>query len=193
MQEILATLSSVVMMAVVFIYYKQVSSGGSTPNPATWFICLVVMTMNVVTYYSVSNDNVWPVLTPTVITFGIMFILIYSSCKGRLGKLGWVEWLTLCLAVVVYIFQKVTGDNANSNLMIQVILLISFVPTIVGILRGQLKEKMFSWLTAIVSYVFLIASILCNTEWTWTQLAYPFVNGIIGNGSVALAAHLKRK
>ena len=193
MSETLATLSGLVMIVVVVFYFMQVAGGSSTPNPATWFIWLVVMAMNVVTYYFVSNGNFWPVLTPSIITLGILLIFIYSFNKGRLGKLGWMEWMTLGLAVVVGIFWQVTKDGTASNLMMQIILLIAFVPTVIGVISGKLKEKPLSWITAVISYVLLIASILCNDDWTWVQLAYPFFNGIVGNGSVALATQARRK
>jgi len=101
--------------------------------------------------------------------------------------------VVLFLSCVVGIFWKTTGDPVVSNLMMQIILVISFVPTLVGLIKRRLREKSLSWNLAVLSYCFLIVSIVSGSSWTWAQLAYPFFNGIVGNGSVAIASILTKK
>jgi hypothetical protein len=179
------------MVAVAVTYLLQVIRGSSIPNPATWFIWLVVMVLNTVTYYFVSKRNVWVVLTPSIITLGMLVILGYSTYTGRIGKVKRVEVVCFLLAVVVGTFWLTTRKAVISNLMMQIVLAISFVPTIIGLLKGELREKALPWNLAVLSYCFLIASILVGSEWTWVQLAFPAVNGIVGNGSVALITKFK--
>lgn len=193
MSELFSVLSSVTMISVIFIYFGQVIGGVSTPNPATWITWFVVMAINTVTYYFVSQGSIWQILTPFVITCGILIILVFSLVKGKFGRIGTIDVIILSLSVVVGIFWKITRDPIASNLLMQVILVVSFVPTVVGLLKGRLREKSLSWNLAVLSYGFLIASIVSSSEWNWTQLAYPFLNGIVGNGSVAITAILTKK
>ena len=193
MSETLAVLSSMVMIAVIVIYFRQLIKGHSTPNPATWFIVVVVMALNTGTYYFVTQGNLWKIASPTVLTLGLLFVLVYSYITGKLGKLGVVEWLTLLLCVPVGIYWRISEDAKIANLMMQIILLVSFVPTVVGLLRGNLREKATSWMTALLAYFLLIGSVLSSATWEWMELAYPLINGIAGNSSVLVALWLKPK
>jgi hypothetical protein len=191
MPHLLSSASGLLMVAVTIVYLRQVIRGSSTPNPATWFIWLIVMSLNTLTYYFVSRGNIWNVLTPSAITLGVLLIFSYSFVAGKLGRVGALEVATFLLAVVVGIFWLTTNNSEASNLMMQIILLISFVPTIVGLVRGELKERALPWGLGVLSYGFLIAAILVGSEWTWVQLAYPLVNGVAGNGAVVLVIWLK--
>jgi len=193
MSETFSVLSGLVMVAVVFIYFSQVVGNASTPNPSTWVTCFGVMAMNTVTYYFVSQHSIRQIMTPLIITCGMMIILAFSLVKGKFGRIGSVDILIFLLSVFVGILWKITEDPVVSNLFMQAILLLSFVPTVVGLWKGRLREKSLSWNLAVLSYCFLIASILSSPGWNWVQLAFPFVNGVIGNGSVALTIFLIRK
>jgi hypothetical protein len=123
----------------------------------------------------------------------MLIILVFSLAKGKFGRLGSIDILIFLLSVFVGILWKVTKDPVVSNLFMQAILLFSFVPTVVGLWKGRLREKSLSWNLAVLSYCFLIASILSSPSWNWVQLAFPFFNGINGNGSVAVTFFLLRK
>lgn len=193
MSEFFSSMSGLTMTLVVFVYLGQVVRGASTPNPATWLIWFVVMSMNTVTYYFVSQGNILQIITPLVITFGIFLIVLFSLVKGKFGRVGTVDKIVLFFSCFVGVFWKTTGDPVISNLMMQVILLISFMPTVVGLIKGRLREKSLSWNLAVLSYCFLVVSIISGSSWTWAQLAYPFFNGILGNGSVAVTVFLVKK
>lgn len=193
MSEMFSVLSSLVMVAVVFVYFSQVVGNASTPNPSTWITCFGVMAMNTVTYYFVSQQSVRQIMTPLVITCGMLIILAFSLVKGKFGRVGAIDILILLLSVFVGILWKITKDPVVSNLFMQAILLFSFVPTVVGLWKGRLREKSLSWNLAVLSYCFLIASILSSPGWNWVQLAFPFINGVIGNGSVAVTIFLTKK
>lgn len=180
------------MLAFVVVYMRQVAVGASTPNPGTWIIWFVVMAMNTVTYYFVAGKSLWPLLTPVVITSGLLLILAYSCIVGRLGSVGATELIVFSLAGVAGVFWSITKDPVMSNMMMQIVLFVSFIPTLFGLLRGELREAPFSWDCAVLSYVLLLASILSSVNWTWAQLVYPFLNGVVGNGSIAIATRMRK-
>ncbi len=192
MQQLFSALSGAVIIATLFIYVKQVANSSSTPNPATWFITLLAIVANAATYYFVVNRNIWLMINPSIISFGILIILLYAIAKGRIGKVGWVEAITFLATLIIGVVWKMTEDSITANLLMQIILLSSFAPTVIRLARGESKEGALAWSIAVLSYTFQIASVLSGQEWNWRQLAYPIANGIIGNGSVALLAFARR-
>jgi hypothetical protein len=193
MSELFSSLSGLTMIVAVSIYFVRVVGGTVTPNPTTWMIWLVVMTMNTVTYYFVSQGNFLQIITPLAVACGTLLVVLFSFLKGKFGKIGKIDVIVLCLSCAVGIFWKTTGDPVVSNLMMQIILLISFIPTVVGLIKGRLREKCLVWNLGVLSYCFLMVSILLSPSWTWTQLVYPFLNGVVGNGSVAVVVFLTKK
>lgn len=193
MATVFSVLSSLTVVAVMILYLRQTVKGGSTPNPATWLIWLVVGVMNTVSYFSVVQGNLveW-VMTPCAV-LGTASIFFYALFKGKFGKVGIVEVVCFGLACVIGFFWKLYGPIA-ANISLQVIYIISFCPTAIGLLKGRLREEPLPWVLAIVSFAFQVGAILCNfTDDSWTKLVYPVVNGVIGNGSVAVLIILLRR
>jgi len=80
-----------------------------------------------------------------------------------------------------------------NEILIQAVFLISFLPTIYGLHIKTLREKPTPWWLAVFSYFVQIIALLIVFNGNWLELLFPFVNGIIGNGSVAVLATIKNK
>ncbi|HRZ34343.1 MAG TPA: hypothetical protein P5276_00970 [Candidatus Paceibacterota bacterium] len=150
------------------------------------------MSINTATYYFVSDGKLLSIVTPLVTIIGMVVIMVYATKVGRMGKIGRVDTVCFILAIVVGIFWQISKDSLISNLMMQVVFMISYIPTIVGLARGRLKEKALAWNMAVASYFFLILSILSGERWTMAELIYPTINGLIGNGSIPLILWWKK-
>ena len=184
--EVLSLIASVFTFLSVASYFKQLVKGESIPNPATWLIWLAVTLLNTLTYFKVVEGNIWTSLVSIVLTIGFCVVFIYASINGKFAKLERLEIISLVLAVLIGIFWQTTGNAIIANLLIQVIFLISFYPTIVGLLRRKLKEKALPWIFAVISCSILITSVIMNWEQGgWVALAFPIIR-MIGNGSVAI-------
>lgn len=193
MSEFWSIISSLTACCSIFFYLKQVKHASSTPNPATWLIVFVVISINTATYYFLNHKNIWSILMPIILTAGIGITIIYSFFKGRIAKVGAVEVAALVGSLIVGIIWKTTADEKMANLLMQVILVSSFIPTLIGLAKKKIKEESFAWNLAVISYFFLMLSVISKPEWEWAQLAYPFFNGIMGNGSVAILATYNNK
>ncbi len=180
------------IIVVLASYLRQVVKGHSTPNPATWFIWTVTTIMNAFSYFQVVDDFFTSLMTTTV-AFGISSIFAYSLIRGKFGRLGMMEWTSLAMALVIGIFWQVSGNAVIANLLLQVILAISFIPTVRGLLKHELKEKGLPWNLSVLAYSLMILSILVDptVENRLIALVYPIVNGVVGNGSVALIIWLQ--
>lgn len=195
MSEFFSILAGVLMVLVTILYFRQLRRGTSTPNPATWLIWVVVLGMNSASYFRVVGNDPIKALLSIVATFGLSVIFVYALFAGKFGKLGWVDKLALCLSIIIGIVWKTHGDARLANAAMQLVLLISFIPTIVGLLKKELEEAPPPWDVAILSYLCLVTAIILDWENSggWLALAYPIVNGIIGNGIVDVIIRVQRR
>lgn len=192
MSEFFSLLSSITVLAVMISYFKQVVKGVSTPNPSTWLIWVIVSAMNMISYFIVVHGDIIKSLITVVTVFCLTLIFIYSLFRGKFGKIGRVEIISFSGALIIGIFWKMTGNAIVSNLLLQLLLLSSFFPTGIGLLRYELLEKSLPWDLAVCAYIFMsIAIILDWKRGDWVALVHPIVNGIIGNGGIALIIHVQ--
>ena len=191
--DMLGILSGLIMVAVVTIYFRQVRNGKSVPNPASWLIWTVVFIMNTASYFVVVQGNIFKTMTTTCVLLGLIAICSYSLWKGKFVKPDRMDLVVILMVIVIGVFWQTTGDPITANLLLQLILLISFYPIVRGLLLRKLREGPLPWNLAVTSYLFLILAIL--VDWksgAWLELVHPIVNGIIGNGSVALIANIQK-
>lgn len=187
-------IANVLMVIVLTIMFRRIIRGTTDPNPITWFIWVVVMTMNVFSYHVIVKGNWTEMVLAIVTTLGVISIFGYSLWKGKFQRVEVADGIALVLAVIVGVVWKTTENVVLSNAALQVVLLISFLPTIRGIYQEEIKDHPLPWTIAVVSYGFQILTVLSSSAgWHWAELCYPIVNGILGNGSVAVVAFLQRK
>jgi len=167
------------------LYFKQTLKGESNPNPSTWTIWLLIGIINAATYFSLTNNNLWQSFIMIVAPCSVFFILVYSLFKGKFSKISKIEIIMFGLAIAIGIFWQITSNDRISNLILQVIYIISFVPTISGIIRKRSKEHPTAWIAASISYLFSIISIALANQIDWIAFIHPVVIGLLGNGIVA--------
>jgi hypothetical protein len=173
-------------------YFKQTIKGQSTPNPATWIVWLIVGIINAITYFSVTGNNLWQSLIVFAVTFSVFIVFVYSLFRGRFSKISGIEIISFILALGIGIFWQITSNDGLSNLLLQGIYVISFIPTIIGIIKGTGKEHYVAWVWAFTAYLFSTISIAFGASVNWIAFVHPIVNGLIGNGTVALLIIIKR-
>lgn len=175
------------------LYFRQVVKGVSIPNPATWLIWLVIGIMNTVTYFLMVG-NILRSLVLIVVTSWILVVTVYSIVYGKFAPLKQLEKLTLIIAFFVGILWKSTGNPVLANLTLQIVYVISFVPTLVGLYCYTLREEHWPWTLAIFAYFFMILAVVADWPHTnWVALVHPIVNGLIGNGLVVVLALRQRR
>jgi len=184
--HILAIIANIIIFAVYAIYLKQVIKGQSTPNPATWTIWFSVLLINSITYIIIT-ENIYKSFISISACIFVGIILVFSYFKGALKALETVDKCALIGVLPIVIFWQISENAEFSNLALQAILLISFIPTIKRLLDGTLKEaSILPWSLAVIAYGFQIAVVLVNFNGNYYAIAFPIVNGILGNGSVAV-------
>jgi len=192
--EGLNILSSVMLIGVYIIYIRQAHNEDSTPNPATWTIWFGVSIMNAVSYFSVVHQNGWKMAYVATATVLMCITFLFSLFRGKFTKLKLEEIVALVLVAAVGIFWKITPEVSatHANILLQGVFIISFVPTARRILDGSGKEKYPPWALATAAYMVAIISLMAGGETNWISYLYPIINGVGGNGVIAILSVIKK-
>jgi hypothetical protein len=184
--------SNILLLIVIAIYLNQIRKGQSDPNATTWLIWSVVGLINTLSYIAVVQNDYWQAAITITATGGLTTIFLYSLLKGKFKKLGTVDTVCLILAAIVGALWQISGNADITNISLQAIYVISFIPTVHGILKETHKEKSLAWDLAVIAYSFSVIGVLTTEDFRWQALFYPVVNGVLGNGAVDLAIHYKK-
>ncbi len=184
-------LAGITILVAYGFYLKQAIKGQSTPNPSSWAIWLIVGIINTITYFSVVN-NIWQTLIAGAVTFSVAVIFVYSFWKGKFTKIKTIEKVIFVLTVIIGIFWQITSNDRVSNLILQFIYMVSYFPTVNGILNGSAKEYPVSWIIAIIAYFLSTISVLSSFNGDWISFLFPMANGLLGNGFVVFLIWYKK-
>lgn len=180
-------LSGIIALVAYGFYFKQILKSQSTPNPASWLIWLVTGLINAFTYFSITHGNIPQTLIVLAVLFSTFTIFVYSLIKGKFTKISHIEIVIFALAIGIGIFWQTTSNDRAANLFLQGIYLVSYVPTVLGVLRGSARENPTSWSIILLAYVFSTLSVIYGPHEDWVAFANPLINGLLGTGSAVLA------
>ena len=187
MSSVFGLTGGVIAVVAYGFYFRQILKSQSTPNPSSWGIWSLAGLINAFTYFSVTGKDIWQSLIVMAVLLSTLTIFIYSFSKGKFTKISSIEIVVFILAIVIGIFWHITSDDRLSNLFLQGIYVISYVPTIFGVLRGSAKENLTSWTIIFMAYVFSTLSIIYGNHADWVAFVNPLVNGLLGTGFVISA------
>lgn len=187
MAGLFTVISGVLMIASIAIYLVRLFRGVTTLNPVTWVINAIAMTLNNLTFNDIVRGNAFENVPGLLVNASFFLIVAHAFIKGH-AKLVRGDVYVFILAAAIGMVWWISGDAFIANVALQVIFLISFWPTFIGLLEGR-RDHPIPWLLAVASYGFQILTIVTNRpDWTWHSLVFPVVNGLFGNGSIAFAA-----
>ena len=187
-------IAGIIALITYGLYFRQTLKGQSTPNPSTWAIWLLVGIINSITYFSITNNNLWQSFIVIAVTFSVFIVFIYSLFKGKFSRISKIEIIVFILAIAILIFWQMTSNDRVSNLLLQAVYVVSYVPTVSGIIKGTGKEHYVAWIAAFIAYLFSTISIGFDPQVDWVAFVHPIVNGLLGNGViVGLTLYKKSK
>lgn len=176
---------------VYYFYIRQVNTGQSHPNVASWSIWAFLTTVNALTYGAMSGD-----LAATM-----QFLMSSIGCLGTfffvlaIGKFSWPrleEMLLIILGLVAigvwWFFRSATG----ANMIILLALGISFIPTVSGLLDDPFKEAPRPWVIATLAYSITTVNVTLKPGWQFWSLLAPVMMAL-AHGIVAVLATESRK
>ncbi len=179
--------SNVLLILTLFVYFLGLQRGTTTPNASTWAVWTVVGIINLISYFIVADNNIWKTSYVLSATVGLSIICFYAAIAGRFSAIQLIDKVCLALAAAVIVIWQQTGSAIITTISLQGIYIISFVPTCVGVWKGRASEHWLPWTMAVVAYGCAVAAIPLAPTFNWAELAFPIINGVLGNGAVVVA------
>jgi hypothetical protein len=179
------TLEFVVFLTAMVLYIRHIIKNEEfTPNPVTFGIWLVVNSINVLTYLKISEYWQGPVIMAcgTTVIFGLS---LKRNTKVKV-KLSTLDWFSIIAAIGSLGIYFITGDPVNSNLIIQIILVLGFLPLIKIIFIKGNNEPLWAWFLFASGWAIVTLKTYNdpNTYKEWVEFTYPLVQGCIGSSIV---------
>jgi len=180
------------MHIVAFIiYHKQMLRGTSRPNRATWTLWVFISTLNCISYIVMSKDIVKGFL-PIASTIGCIVVFVVSLFKGKLSKLNIRDEIVLVLGFVSLFVWWGYRSATYANLLLQVCIVISFIPTFWGVWVNATNEKTLPWFIWASAYILTITVVFLRWQGQYQDLAYP-INCLVLHTGVGILALRKPK
>lgn len=194
MSDVLSILASMTLLGVVWMYYHQVKASKSVPNPATWLLWTSAGFINMITYDATTGGYTTQWLISLVMTAGLGFMFCHCWWRGKFSRMGGWEYLALSGCIALALYWVLSGaEKTEINNYVQVVLVISFIPTIHKLIKRETVEAYPAWTLAVLAYGLQIFGILSDPSWRVDALWFPLINGIVGNGSVLVVIYLTKR
>lgn len=173
------------MHVVAFaLYNKQMLRGTSIPNAATWTLWTFLTVLNVSSYAVMSGDLVKSIL-PAASSIACIGTFLFSLYKGKLSRMDKWDGFALAIGLVLGFVWWWYHSAICANLILQLSVAISFVPTYRGVWKNPATEKAFPWYLWSFAYVLSIIVVVLRWQGQYVDLVYP-VNCLILHAVVGL-------
>jgi hypothetical protein len=173
------------MHVVAFaLYNKQMLQGTSVPNAATWTLWTFLTVLNVTSYAAMSGDVVKSIL-PATSSLACILTFLFSLYKGKLSRIDAWDGIALVIGVVSGLAWWWYHSATYANLILQLSIAISFVPTYRGVWKNPAVERAFPWYLWSSAYILSIVVIALRWEGQYQDLVYP-VNCLLLHVAVGL-------
>ncbi len=167
----LALLSGVGTTLAYLDYNRSVFKGETKPNGATWAIWSTIALISTSSYFAASGD-IWKSIIPFANILLCIGTFVLALTNGKFKKLDLTDWCALTIGIVAIVVWKLTTAT-YANLIVQVAVIIGFIPTWRNVWRTPSCEKSRPWWIWSLSYV--IASVVVVLRWKhqWIDIVYP--------------------
>jgi uncharacterized membrane protein YqaE (UPF0057 family) len=155
--ERIALLVSVVGVSIyllAFAYYiREMLVGKAIPNAATWSLWAFLAIVNVATYHVMTGNLVLSVQSYGA---GLMNVgtFLLALKRGKFAPLGKLDKVILAIGLAAVAVWIVGGSATWANMLLQVCIFISIIPTWVSVGKNPGSESPWPWLMLSLSYIF---------------------------------------
>jgi len=126
------------------LYALQVLANDSVPNPATWSIWAVLAVVNAVTFSKGAKSflKAAQFITGSVTATVVWLITLHV---GKFAPIGTLEYWVIGVCAASPLVWWLLGKATYANILIGIILIVSFIPTVRRILDGTATEQPLPW------------------------------------------------
>lgn len=163
-----------ILNAAAFLKYNwEVFFGDTRPTAASWFLWSLLTIINVVSYWKMGVN--WAALTVLISdTFFCTATFLFLFIVGHFGKLKEDDWTIVILSVVAIAVGKGFSPKYG-NMIIQIPMILSFLPTMRDIKNRKTIEDPKVWLGFTIS--FFVSFLIVCIKWSGQleDFVYPLV------------------
>lgn len=172
-------------------HIKYNKNSGIDPNVTSWTIWGVTSVLDTWNYSEMTGD--WHKnLLPITCSLCCLATWIICLMRNRFSKLEREHYLSLIICALAMVVWHKFGDIKDSNLILQVDNLVSFLPIIWTVWRTPSKERPTPWMWWTASYALGTIIVLIRYE-QWQDLMYPvscavlhFIVGALSKRRIAI-------
>lgn len=144
------------LSVMAFVLYNWKNLVGAThPNLSSWAVWAFITILNFTSYKKLTGDWVKGLL-PTANSVMCILTVIFALRTGSFRILGSVDQLCALIGIVAglcwWIFKSKDYAETLVQIVLEIALVIGFIPTIVGVVRNSSGEPWMSWLLWTVSF-----------------------------------------
>ncbi len=180
----LAIFAGVLHIVAFAIYNRQMLHGTSVPNAATWTLWAFLTVLNASSYLVMSGDIVKTIL-PAASSLACILTFVYAGARGKLSRLDGWDRVALVVGLVSGFVWLRYHSATYANLILQISVAISFVPTCRGVWNDSRVERPAPWFIWSSAYVFSMAVVALRWRGQYEDLVYP-LNGLVLHAVVGL-------
>ena len=188
--KLLQLISPFFLLAIPFVVLPKINRGEIRPNAVTFLIRSIVAIMNMITYFLMTDKEIFKSLIMVMSTVSLSSIFITCLVKNGIGNMSPFDKACGILSIVAIIIWK-TSDHTVANITIQLIIVLASIPTMLGVVSGRNKEIPLPWMMATAAYVLNIIALYLLHAAT-VQMIHLFVCAI-SNTVIAILAHKTNK
>ncbi|MFA5070702.1 MAG: hypothetical protein WC528_05485 [Patescibacteria group bacterium] len=186
-------LSSIAIIGHVIafvIYNKQMLKGESRPNAATWSIWVLGVGLNCATYIVMSGDII-KALILLAGSLGCTWTFFFSLFKGKLTRLNPWDIVAMIIGFFASFVWWHYRNATMANMILQIPIVISFLPTYRGIIRNPRNEKALPWFLWSGAYLLTIFTVILRWQDKPLDLVNP-INYLFLHAGIGLFAQRKK-
>lgn len=172
--SILLALMSGLGTTLAYLDYNRVVLKGETkPNGATWAIWSAIALVSTSSYFA-STGDIWKSIIPFANILLCIGTFVLALMGGKFKKLDVTDWCALAIGIVAVVVWKLT-TAAYGNLIVQVSIIIGFIPTWIGVWKTPSCEKPRPWWIWCVSYGIAGVVVIMRWKGQMIDLVYPWL------------------
>lgn len=183
----LGKIEFVFFVGAMFFYIRHmILNSEFTPHPVTFGIWLIADVINYITYVSFSEYWIGPLIMPVgaaiVVLWGTIKLIIAKYRKTETQKIefGFIDWFAIGVSIVSLGVYFITGNGKISNIMIQIIIFMGFVPLLSNLIKSKrVDEPALPWILFCVGWLITSVDTIMGYK-SLIELIYPLINGLIG-------------
>ena len=172
-------------------YNRGIFAGRTKPNGATWAIWSAIALVSAGSYLTASRD-IWESMLPLVNIVPCLGTFFLALIAGKFKRLETIDWLACAVVAVAAILWAACGSAAVANVVVQVAIVIGFVPIWRASWIAPASEHVRPWWMWGFSYSLAAVVVILRWKDQWIDLVSPALCMLL-HSSVAIICHLRTR